>query len=338
MHKSALLLALTALLTPAANAQSAIVSFYDGVKAKHGNMFTLQAIKPLRVDGFDVHFADAKNPVPCGTTCSVNEIEVYWRWGGYKGAEHNPGKWMLRGSVQHTISTQPGIPQPLNLNFDRTLVPGAKAGFYITATGSTNSVTGTPNEKTLSTYAYKSKLTQEYVFATGTDNVYPFGAATDFGGWNGTIFYTLCTETPVENYCQAGTSASGCQAVLETAGLPSGSFNGGFIVSAANVEGDKNGLVYFGTAGKSSQPWGNTTSFKCVNFPTNRGALIGSGGTPGTCTGNFSYDLNAHWYANPPHNPGAGVTVQAQIWYRDPQSAGNPKTAFSDAIEFTVCL
>ena len=35
-------------------------------------------------------------------------------------------------------------------------------------------------------------------------------------------------------------------------------------------------------------------------------------------------------------NPGAGATVQAQLWFRDPASTSNQTTALSDALEFGV--
>jgi len=137
-------------------------------------------------------------------------------------------------------------------------------------------------------------------------------------------------------YCTAGTSASGCQALLTSVGVPSASAPSGFVLLSAAVEGAKSGLFYFGTAGPIAQPWGSTSSFKCVAFPTSRGALISGGGTQGACDGSFSYDLNARWQQKPSQNPGAGAVVQVQLWYRDPQSAGSPKTAFSDALELSV--
>ena len=70
-----------------------------------------------------------------------------------------------------------------------------------------------------------------------------------------------------------------------------------------------------------------------------RGGLLTGVGTPGGCDGSFAQDLNARWCPSCPkwkHNPGAGVVVQAQLWYRDPQSTSNQTTSLSDAIEFTV--
>jgi len=42
------------------------------------------------------------------------------------------------------------------------------------------------------------------------------------------------------------------------------------------------------------------------------------------------------WTAKPAQNPGAGATVQVQLWYRDPLGAGNQATNLSDAIEVRV--
>jgi hypothetical protein len=50
----------------------------------------------------------------------------------------------------------------------------------------------------------------------------------------------------------------------------------------------------------------------------------------------MAQDLNARWTAKPAQNPGAGALVQAQLWYRDPQSTSNQTTSLSDAIEFPV--
>ena len=53
----------------------------------------------------------------------------------------------------------------------------------------------------------------------------------------------------------------------------------------------------------------------------------------------FSMDLNARWCPTCPkahHNPGAGALVQAQLWYRDPDSTSNQTTSLSNALEFGV--
>ena len=141
----------------------------------------------------------------------------------------------------------------------------------------------------------------------------------------------------VSNYCTAGTSASGCTPTLSTSGTPSATAATGFVVSASGIEGNKDGLFFFGTNGKQSTSWGNGTSFQCVIPPVIRTGLQLGNGSSGFCDGSFSQDLTAVWAAKPSKNPGVGAQVQMQLWYRDPQNTSNQTTSLSDAIEFEVC-
>ena len=141
------------------------------------------------------------------------------------------------------------------------------------------------------------------------------------------------------SYCTAGTSASGCQALLSASGSASATAASGFDLAAAGVEGSKDGLFFFGTNGRQANPWGSGTSFQCVVPPVTRAGLLTGSGTNGACDGAFTQDLNALWCPaclKPTKNPGAGATVQAQLWYRDPANTSNQTTSLSDALEFTV--
>jgi hypothetical protein len=141
-------------------------------------------------------------------------------------------------------------------------------------------------------------------------------------------------------YCTAGTSASGCRATLQASGTPSASAPNGFVLQATQVEGAKDGLFFWGLNGRQASPWGNGSSLQCVVPPVRRGGLLPAAGTPGACDGGFWQDLNALWCPtcpSPGKRPGAGVTAQAQLWYRDPQSTSNQTTSLSNAIEFTPC-
>jgi hypothetical protein len=143
----------------------------------------------------------------------------------------------------------------------------------------------------------------------------------------------------IATYCTAGTSASGCQASMSAAGVPSASAPSGFSLLATGVEGNKNGLFFFGTNGRQANPWGNGTSYQCVVPPVERTPLMPGTGTVGSCDGSLALDLNALWCPTcpkPQKNPGPGAVVQAQLWYRDPASTSNQPTSLSDAIEFQV--
>ena len=142
---------------------------------------------------------------------------------------------------------------------------------------------------------------------------------------------------PVVTYCTAGTSASGCQASISSTGRASASAPSGFQLTVSGVEGNKNGLFFFGTGGRQANPWGSGTSYQCVVPPVKRAGLLTGTGTSGACDGSFAQDLNALWSSAPAKNPGAGATVQAQLWYRDPLNTSNQQTSLSNAIEFGVC-
>jgi len=137
-------------------------------------------------------------------------------------------------------------------------------------------------------------------------------------------------------YCTAGISASGCQANISASGTPSATAPTGFFLDLTNLEGQKDGLFFFGTNGQQANTWGSGTSFQCVAPPVKRAGLQLGNGTVGACDATFHQDLNARWTAKPNQNPGAGAVVQAQAWYRDPQNTSNQTTSLSDAIEFTV--
>jgi hypothetical protein len=144
---------------------------------------------------------------------------------------------------------------------------------------------------------------------------------------------------PPTAYCTAGTSASGCTASISATGTPSASATSGFVLGAANVEGNKDGLFFFGTNGRQANSWGSGTSFQCVIPPVIRGGLLVGSGTAGLCDGTFGQDLNALWCAScpkPAKNPGVGAQVGAQLWYRDPFNTSNQTTSLSDAMEFYV--
>ena len=142
---------------------------------------------------------------------------------------------------------------------------------------------------------------------------------------------------PPASYCTAGTSAAGCIPSISAGGVPSASAGVGFDVLAWSVEGQKDGMFFFGTNGRQAAPWGNGSSRQCVKPPVKRAGLLAASGTAGFCDGWFSQDLNARWSQKPSHNPGAGALVDLQLWYRDPQSTSNQTTSLSGAIEFGVC-
>jgi len=138
------------------------------------------------------------------------------------------------------------------------------------------------------------------------------------------------------NYCTSGTSSSGCNAIISAVGSPSATAGSGLLVSVVGVEGNKDGLFFYGQNGTQANPWGNGTSYQCVVPPVKRGGLLTATGNAGACDGCFVQDLNARWCSTcpkPTHAPMIGTPIQIQFWYRDPLNTSNQTTSLSDAIE-----
>jgi hypothetical protein len=157
-------------------------------------------------------------------------------------------------------------------------------------------------------------------------------------GWTAaSAFGRVEIPAPV-NYCTAGTTTNGCNATIVGIGQASASAASGFTLSVTNVEGAKQGLIFYSVTGRAASTWGGgSTSFLCVKSPTQRLGTLNSGGTAGTCTGSFAQDWNAYIASHPGAlgQPFIGCeTVQAQAWFRDPPA---PKTTnLSNGLEFYV--
>ncbi len=154
---------------------------------------------------------------------------------------------------------------------------------------------------------------------------------------NGNSVPDNCELGAFFNYCTAGTSTNGCIATVSASGVLSASASSGFVVSVNNVEGDKQGIMFYGITGPSAQPWfGGSTSFKCVKAPLQRMGTQNSFGTAGACDGVFSEDVLAY-FANSPSALGAplfaGELFNFQAWYRDPPAPST--TSLSDALQAT---
>ncbi len=138
-------------------------------------------------------------------------------------------------------------------------------------------------------------------------------------------------------YCTAGVTTNGCVPAIAGSGSASSSAGAGFTISISSVEGQKAGLIFYGVQGAKAAPWGTGSSYLCVEAPVSRMASQSSGGTAGACNGVFSQDWNAFIAAHPGAlgQPfGAGSTVWAQAWFRDPPA---PKsTNLSNALVFQL--
>ncbi len=142
-------------------------------------------------------------------------------------------------------------------------------------------------------------------------------------------------------YCTSGTSTNGCTPSITANVQPNTFHNAGCVITASGVEGQRQGIVFYGVdnTGFAPTPWGvGSTSFLCVKPPTKRlGAPLSSGGTAALCNGSYLIDWDAFQDANPTAlgNPWvAGDKVFVQAWYRDPQAVRTSN--LSNALELTL--
>lgn len=157
-------------------------------------------------------------------------------------------------------------------------------------------------------------------------------------GYDDLQFHSVTPCSAPTSYCTAGTSTHGCNASVSGVGTPSASAASGFVLTASGVEGQKQGLFFYGLSGPAAIAWGTGTSFLCVKSPTQRTSASNSGGTNAACDGVITLDWNAFRAANPGAlgSPFAGgEVVNAQCWFRDPPAAKT--TSLTNGIEFTLC-
>jgi streptogramin lyase len=131
------------------------------------------------------------------------------------------------------------------------------------------------------------------------------------------------TNNSVTTYCTAGTTTNGCVATISATGTPSASGVRAFDVTVSKVEGQRQGVVLYGVSGRNAAPWGASSSFLCINAPTQRTGAQASGGTGNACNGVLALDVDAYLAAHPsalgaPFAVGGKAWFQA--WFRDPSS------------------
>jgi hypothetical protein len=140
---------------------------------------------------------------------------------------------------------------------------------------------------------------------------------------------------PPRSYCTSGTTSNGCFPIIRASGNPSALLTPpGTTLAVTGVEGQKQGLIFYGITGTHAGPWG--TGFLCVKAPTQRTPAQGTGGHANDCDGVLVFDFNKYFATHPgalgmPWAP--GVVAWYQGWFRDPPA---PKTTnLSNGLEIT---
>jgi hypothetical protein len=152
----------------------------------------------------------------------------------------------------------------------------------------------------------------------------------------GTTVVLDATLTPLgapTTYCTAQTSSNGGLPAMSSSGSPSLSAPAAFAVTGNNLEASQNGIMFFGTTGQNSAPFGG--GILCVNAPLYRLGIKNTGAVA-TCAGALSYTL-AEMLAQPQGGPllVAGQVANVQTWFRDPSHPAT--TGLSNGLQFAAC-
>ena len=119
--------------------------------------------------------------------------------------------------------------------------------------------------------------------------------------------------------------------------MASASAGSGYDLVVGGLDGQRFGMMFYGTSGPASFSWGSGPAVLCVKAPLQRVGVQATGGNFDECDGSLGFDLGL-WIANEPNAMGqpfaAGDTLWAQGWWRDPGAAKN--TNLTDGIEVTL--
>lgn len=262
--------------------------------------------------------------------------------------------WSRSGQVAPTLATElysgsvpwlgiAGEPMPVNLTLpggDYYLTIhgiGGYFGWYTNAQGPQAIVFTDPLLPAPSTFMWRSSTYPAPGFAQYTTAAFSPDPGTITANFYCAEFILLGDPITSTSYCTAGTTSNGCNATMSSTGTPSASAGAGFVITAAGVEGQKLGILFYGVGGQAISPWGTGTSFLCVKAPTQRMGAQNAGGNAGLCDGQLATDWNLYIFVNPgalgsPFS--AGQMINAQAWFRDPPA---PKTtSLSNGLEFIV--
>ncbi len=136
---------------------------------------------------------------------------------------------------------------------------------------------------------------------------------------------------PPVAYCSSQYNSDGCAPEIDFSGSPSLSGADDFHIKAALIVANKSGLLFYGFGPANIPLLGGTL---CVQGPQVRTSIANSGGSSQfPCDGEFDFFWSQAFNAS--QGIGAGTSVYAQFWYRDPGAASG--TGLTDALEFSVC-
>jgi hypothetical protein len=275
----------------------------------------------LRMQGIELNLGS-----PAGTPFN---LMVYARVGTWHSNQNSNSGWIIATTGQG-VSAGPG--QPTSVDLADVVVPNASWGISLVLFGASHAYTaGNGANQAFSMPGLSLSL--------GGAGDAPFsGTLPNPYVWNGKLLFE-CPPPPPQPYCTSGITTNFCMPSMWANRQPSASMAAPCFINVDNVEGMKQGLLFYGLDNSGFVPkvWGTGTSYLCVKSPTQRTGVQNSGGSPDQCDGFLSLDWNTWQSAHPsalgqPFAVGDSVFVQG--WFRDP--AASKSTNLSNALQLTL--
>lgn len=155
-----------------------------------------------------------------------------------------------------------------------------------------------------------------------------------FGAERGALYTFQLEHDPARVHCVPEQTAAGCLPRMGFSGTPSVSSAQPFTLSGSAISNRRPASLTFTIAGPQFLPYPG--GIRCTAAPRELVARQFSGGSTSgrDCTGALSFDFNALIQGGAAPQLAAGVTVNAQWTFRDPQ--GPSAIASTEAVEFTI--
>ena len=258
---------------------------------------------------------------------------LYSRVGGSWGAEQKVSASDGEGVNEFGISVALGRNTlVVGAAKDDALGPWAGAAYLFHRVGST----WVQERKFLASDGENGDIFGESLALDGTQLVVGSKWLDHVGSSSGGAYAFDLTSLPAcpSIYCTAKLNSAGCLPFIGFTGSPSASSPGPFYITAGDVVNRQPGLLVYGFVQTSVPYIGGTL---CVARPFQQRPLPMSGGSPGTqndCTGSFIFPMNYWIQSGNDADLLPGVTVHAQIWYRDRYDPF--QKGLTDALTFVI--
>lgn len=234
------------------------------------------------------------------------------------------GRWVAYSTLLNNV-----VPNDTNNSFD-VFVWDRWSGVNTRVSEAAGGIQANLHSRIIS---WMSADSHQFIISSSASNLVP-------GDTNGfeDVFWIAIDDDPVgAPYCSSATTPAGCTPQISATGYPSIAQPSGFVLHVDGCDGNRSGLIFYGTGPASIPVAPGNPSRLCFVAPRQRMQRQLTGGTTGQCNGSLATDFLAWVGANPGalYTPlVAGQALAFQGWVREPAFPRN--AALSNAWSVTM--